>query len=524
VLADGTRVAIADTLTIGRAAGNTIRVDDSTVSRQHARVRVGDGSPEIEDAGSTYGTFVDGRKITRPEKLGDGTLIRLGDAELRVEARRDTAESGRTIVVRPGATLAVPGAGPSRLSQSGFTDVGQVRLRSGWALKRLEADEGDLRYVLRDLRGGRFVRLTEEDAELLRLIDGQRSVHDLVLEAGRRFGPAGVAGLAALLADLGEKGFLESSDAAELPTKRSALARLVSPHDLELPWAGPTFERVYRKGGFVLFTAPALAILAVLAVCGIAAFAYLIAGGHETPFVVARRVGLGGLIFLLGRFIVVVLHEFAHGLTVASFGRRVSRAGIKLVFVFPYAFVDTSEAWFEPRRRRLAVSGAGPASDLVVGGTAALCCLPLASGALRDTLFQLALAAYVGALFNLNPLLDRDGYHMLVDLLREPGLRARSRAWLVRTLSGRPREQGDSSLLAAYAVAGLVWLLLTAAVTIGISRRYYDTLIRLAPRGVVWAVLGLFYLLILVPFIAIIWQAIAARRQDLEVPIGESPA
>jgi putative peptide zinc metalloprotease protein len=170
------------------------------------------------------------------------------------------------------------------------------------------------------------------------------------------------------------------------------------------------------------------------------------------------------------------------------------------------------------------VSGAGPASDLTVGGAAALCSLPLASGALRDTLFQLALAAYIGALFNLNPLLDRDGYHMLVDLLREPGLRPRSRAWLVRALSGKPREEHDSSLLAAYAVAGLVWLLVTAAITIGISRRYYAELIALAPRGVVWVVLGLFYLLIFLPFIAVIWQTIAARKHDLQAPIGESPA
>ena len=34
-----------------------------------------------------------------------------------------------------------------------------------------------------------------------------------------------------------------------------------------------------------------------------------------TPFVVASKVGLGGLVFLLGRFVVVAVHELAHGLT-----------------------------------------------------------------------------------------------------------------------------------------------------------------------------------------------------------------
>ena len=64
-------------------------------------------------------------------------------------------------------------------------------------------------------------------------------------------------------------------------------------------------------------------------------------------------------------------------------------------------------------------------SDLTIGGAAALGAIAT-SGTLQDVFFQLALAAYTGAIFNLNPLLDRDGYHILVDLMREPGLRRRS--------------------------------------------------------------------------------------------------
>ena len=56
---------------------------------------------------------------------------------------------------------------------------------------------------------------------------------------------------------------------------------------------------------------------------GIGVFAALIALRYGTPFVVANKIGLGGLVFLLGRFAVVAVHETAHGLTMASFGRRV---------------------------------------------------------------------------------------------------------------------------------------------------------------------------------------------------------
>ena len=166
-------------------------------------------------------------------------------------------------------------------------------------------------------------------------------------------------------------------------------------------------------------------------------FAYLIAGRYGTPFVVASKIGLGGLVFLAGRFIVVAIHETAHALAMASFGRKVDKAGFKLLFIFPYAFVDTSEAWFEPRRRRIAISAAGPVSDFSVGAVFSLCCLLLPDGTVRDIFFNLAFAAYVGAFFNLNPFIDRDGYQILVDVLKEPGLRRRAKEQFSRKLSGK---------------------------------------------------------------------------------------
>jgi putative peptide zinc metalloprotease protein len=65
---------------------------------------------------------------------------------------------------------------------------------------------------------------------------------------------------------------------------------------------------------------------------------------------------------------------------------------VKLLLVFPYAFVDTSQAWCEPWRRRIAISAAGPASDFTLRGLFSLCCLVLAPGTLRDLFFQLAFA------------------------------------------------------------------------------------------------------------------------------------
>jgi putative peptide zinc metalloprotease protein len=291
--------------------------------------------------------------------------------------------------------------------------------------------------------------------------------------------------------------------------------RLAVPREKTWAGAGRLFDRLYRCGGWRLFTRPALVAIAVLVVAGLAAFPYLVIGRYGTPFIVAHKVGVGALIFLVGRLAVVAVHETAHGLTMASYGRRVRRAGIKVVLIFPYAFVDTSEAWFEPRRRRIAISAAGPVSDLSLGALFALGCLALPAGTIRDILFQLAFAAYVGAFFNLNPLVERDGYQILVDLLGEPGLRRRAREQLFRRLSGQGRSD-DSPVLARYAGVGLAWSVLAACIAAGLSLRYEARLAEVASAPVVWGVLAVLWVGFFLPVIAVIGRPLRARRRSRE--------
>src|SRR3954454_24593674 len=191
VLADRTHVPLVRELTVGRAPGNAVQLADPAVSRLHARISPanGHGGPVIEDAGSSYGTWVDGQRIDGPLALRDGARIRLGDQELFVERRRDDAEARRTVLVRPGASLVIPSSGEQQLVDSGRSELGAYpRLRSGYALKRLAASEGKRRWVLKDLVGGRLVRLADDDAGLLQLVDGRHSLDELAHEAEERFG------------------------------------------------------------------------------------------------------------------------------------------------------------------------------------------------------------------------------------------------------------------------------------------------------------------------------------------------
>ena len=86
VLADGTRIALADTVaTIGRSPDCTVHLADTSVSRRHAELRPAGDGWALVDAGSTNGTRVNGATITE-RRLKDGDAITVGDVQLRFEA------------------------------------------------------------------------------------------------------------------------------------------------------------------------------------------------------------------------------------------------------------------------------------------------------------------------------------------------------------------------------------------------------------------------------------------------------
>jgi putative peptide zinc metalloprotease protein len=514
VLGDGTRVPLVGELTIGRSRGSALQLDDPSVSRNHARIRAGNGGAALlEDALSSHGTFLDDARVTAPVALRDGAHIRVGNQRLEVRAHREDDAAGRTIVVPVGASLLLPSTGAASLQPAQTTEGQRPRLRSGYALKRLDASEGERRWVVRDLRGDGFLRISNHDAQLLRLLDGTRSLPDLVAEAESAFGPLGAVRLARLLADLGERGMLagvEGSTAVEAAAPEGRIRRLLKTRERSVGGIGPFLHWVYRQGGWVLFTRPALVAMATVAVAGLGVWVALVVGRYGTPFVVAHRLVLGGLVFLVGRGLLVGLHELAHGLAMESVGRRVRRAGVKSVFIFPYAFVDTSEVWFEPRRRRFAVSLAGPLSDLTVAGVFSILCLALAPGTIRDVTFQVAFAGYVAAFFNLNPFLERDGYHMLADRLGVPRLRARAREELRRRLAGEGAQDADPALT-RYAVTGLAWSVAAAGLAIGLSLRYEPLMVAHLPATVVWVVLATLWAGLFIPVLVVVGPPLLAR-------------
>ena len=65
-------------ITIGRAPGCKVLVEDTYVSQLHARVFRRDTQVLLEDLGSTNGTYCNGKKVTGPVAVRKGDKIQVG--------------------------------------------------------------------------------------------------------------------------------------------------------------------------------------------------------------------------------------------------------------------------------------------------------------------------------------------------------------------------------------------------------------------------------------------------------------
>ena len=63
---------------VGRAIECDLRLEDTFVSQQHARIFGKNGSWYVEDLGSTNGTFVNEQRLAAPAMLAPGDRIRVG--------------------------------------------------------------------------------------------------------------------------------------------------------------------------------------------------------------------------------------------------------------------------------------------------------------------------------------------------------------------------------------------------------------------------------------------------------------
>lgn len=76
---------LVDGLTFGRANDARVHIQDDYASSKHAIVRFDKGNWVFEDLGSTNGTWQDRKRISGAIKIKRGTVLKIGNTELRFE-------------------------------------------------------------------------------------------------------------------------------------------------------------------------------------------------------------------------------------------------------------------------------------------------------------------------------------------------------------------------------------------------------------------------------------------------------
>jgi len=81
--ADGRRFDLTGSASLGRAPENAMVLTDEQISRRHAIIQAqGAGEFWLVDLGSANGTYVNGRRVTQPQALHRGDVIRLSGVEM----------------------------------------------------------------------------------------------------------------------------------------------------------------------------------------------------------------------------------------------------------------------------------------------------------------------------------------------------------------------------------------------------------------------------------------------------------
>jgi len=313
---------------------------------------------------------------------------------------------------------------------------------------------GEPYYILANRDQAKYLRLAPEEHHLWTLMDGTRTVKDLIYEYFTAFKTLAFDQVVQLVVQLRRSSMLADAPERVLaPGRRTTTSRGVQavPHAVWQVFTGQRAFRIrhidglmgalHRWGGWVFYTTPLQVLYVAFAVAGSALFLRHLFSGRYDLFQAGGSYGTGLLLLVGLNFLCVIVHEASHALTGKHYDARVSTGGFMLYFGLPAAFVDTTDIWTKPASARMATTWAGPYSGAVLAGLGAVVVQAMPDSWVAPTLHRLSFLWLQTLLFNVIPFLELDGYYLAVDWLEMPMLRARALAFVRRDLWDRLRHR-----------------------------------------------------------------------------------
>lgn len=325
--------------------------------------------------------------------------------------------------------------------------------------------------VIRNPAANMYLKLDPTEFELTRLMDGARTIRELVIAYYQQNGVLAMSRIVDLVRLLQKSHFLT----APAEDAYTMLGKAAHGRDASGAWRrafnafmhtefplrniDARLSKWYRAWAWIFFSRVGVLLQLALIASGAALFLLELNRNRYDLFQVNNSYTLGIVLLFVFEMIILIIHEMGHAFAVKFAGRYVPHGGLMLYFGMLCGYVDTSDVWMAERRKRIIAALAGPWTGLVFGGIFGVLVFVLPQSAFGSVLFGWAFVFLVGTLFNFNPLLELDGYYILVDLIEKPMLRQRSLAFvrgpLWKKLWRRERLTGEEIFFALFGLAAL---------------------------------------------------------------------
>ncbi|HEX9750143.1 MAG TPA: efflux RND transporter periplasmic adaptor subunit [candidate division Zixibacteria bacterium] len=344
-----------------------------------------------------------------------------------------------------------------------------LRLRSD-LIVHAESDGARTLYVVKDPLTGRFFRLRAPEHYMLTRADGGTSIAEAARLTEERFGIKLRLEVAHQFFERMERLLFFEGPALERYRNNPIHIRRRSLWMIPIKAFDPdaALSRWVRRLRFLF--APGSVVIVLLLMAGATAIASSQQSLWQSNLADIWRLTSIPLV-LAAIFVIAIVHEFGHALTLKYYGGSIHEMGFLLLYFQPSFYSNISDSYLlSGRRPRVYVGLAGLFFQGLLTAVAVFMWRVVEPGNwLSDFLWVIPAISLLLFLFNLNPLIKLDGYYLLVDALGIPNLRDKSFAYwrgvIHSWLWGRARtlSTDETRHRLAYRIYGIASALYTGA-------------------------------------------------------------
>lgn len=330
--------------------------------------------------------------------------------------------------------------------------------------------DGKQSYLMKNHATGIYYDLDELTNHIWNLVDGKRTVKQILKEAQRQNPDIQERTVQEALLFFAESNLLVAS-LEPTPKKRFEVVSAFEIDFCIVKRSNDFFQSLYKKvqpifKRFLLWVVIGFIIVGFLLFAG----EFVSIFGEKENFEILGSSVVG---FFFYTFValapVITIHEIAHALALVHYGGQPGEMGTGLFYFGPMFYTDTTDGWGLSRRDRIMVYLAGNITTLLIGSALVIArFMATIPEPASHLITMVAFYCFTMSLFNFAPPFETDGYYILLDIVNMPNLRQDSYDYLGSTFKRVLGRRGKAKIphlskrkkriLLGYAVLSATWI------------------------------------------------------------------